>query len=208
MSNQTFKIFVDKMGGSNLTSYMGNYGEIVYDPIIPVLKIADGVTPGAINLAFTQVSPIYAQLSSNTNQIPANTSSYAITYDTQDFISGFSHTLGGTRITVLFDGVYLIVAGGQISRGSGSGTPKDMDFWLRKNGINVPSSGVRMSLVNTNDTDVLILNYIIPLLANDYLELVQSVADATVGMGLTRYTGFSGGPSVPSIIFTITKVSG
>lgn len=208
MSNKTFKIFVDKMGGDNLTSYLGNSGEIVYDPNIPVLKIADGVTPGGINLAFTQVSPIYAQLSCNVNQVPANTNAIAVFYDTHDFISGFTHTLGDTKIYANFDGIYYIVVGGQVARGSGSGTPHFADYWIRKNGTDVPHSGIRTALLNTNDTDVLIGNYVIPMLANDYIELIQAVELSNIAMGLTQYMCVAGGPSVPSVILSIAKVSG
>lgn len=208
MSNATFKVFVDKMGGSNLASYKGTSGEIVYDPAIPVLKITDGVTPGAINLAFTQVSPIYAQISSNTNQIPANTSPYVATFDTHDFVSGFTHTLGGTRVMANFDGIYYILVGGQISRGAAGGLVQLADFWIRKNGTDVPSSGVRISLLNLNDTSVLVLNFVIPLLATDYIEVVQAVDNPTANIGLTRFSSLGGGPSVPSVILTIAKVSG
>lgn len=208
MSNRTFKIFTDKMGGTNLVSYLGNTGEIVFDPNIPVLKIADGVTPGGINLAFTQVSPIYGQVSSNVSQLPTNTAAWLVTYDGHDFISGFNHTLGNTRIYASFDGVYLIVVGGQIARGSGSGVNHVADYWLRKNGVDVANSAIRISLLNINDTDVLIGNYVIPLLANDYIEFVQAVDDGSISMGLTRYTALANGPSVPSVILTIAKVSG
>lgn len=208
MSNRIFRMFVDKMGGSNLVSYRGNGGEIVYDPDIPVLKIADGVTPGGINLAFTQVSPIYAQISSNTNQIPANTSAYVVTYDTQDFISGFQHTIGDTRIRALFDGIYIIVMNGQVERTNPGGTSNFMDMWLRKNGVDVLSSTSRIGLLNQNDLGLVIVNYVIALLANDYIEIVQAAQVPASGIGLVRLTTLAGGPTIPSIIVTIAKVSG
>jgi hypothetical protein len=46
MSNTTFKLFVDKMGGTQVGSYIGNAGEIFYDPILSSLRRSDGVTAG------------------------------------------------------------------------------------------------------------------------------------------------------------------
>ena len=45
-SNKTFKTFVDKMGGTQATNYIGNPGELFYDPETTSLRISDGVTPG------------------------------------------------------------------------------------------------------------------------------------------------------------------
>lgn len=42
----TFKLFADKMGGSNTADYIGKPGEIFYDPTTTSLRISDGSTPG------------------------------------------------------------------------------------------------------------------------------------------------------------------
>lgn len=46
MANKTFKAFVDKMGGTTATNYIGNEGELFYDPTTTTLRIGDGETPG------------------------------------------------------------------------------------------------------------------------------------------------------------------
>jgi hypothetical protein len=46
MSNATFKLFADKMGGTNASSYVGNVGEIFYDPTSGSLRRSDGTTAG------------------------------------------------------------------------------------------------------------------------------------------------------------------
>ena len=50
MSNITNKLFVDKMGGRQATDYVGNLGEVFYDPEDSILRISDGFTPGGIPL--------------------------------------------------------------------------------------------------------------------------------------------------------------
>ena len=48
MSNKTFKVFVDKMGGNAANTYIGNEGELFYDPQTTTLRMSDGSTPGGI----------------------------------------------------------------------------------------------------------------------------------------------------------------
>lgn len=46
MSNKTFKTYVDKMGATTATDYIGKEGELFYDSTTTTLRIADGVTAG------------------------------------------------------------------------------------------------------------------------------------------------------------------
>ncbi len=46
MANKTFKAYVDKMGGIVATDYVGNEGDLFYDPDTTTLRISDGETPG------------------------------------------------------------------------------------------------------------------------------------------------------------------
>jgi len=48
MTNKTFVAFVDKQGGTNVTDYIGNEGELFYDPSTTTLRVSDGSTPGGI----------------------------------------------------------------------------------------------------------------------------------------------------------------
>lgn len=46
MSNKTFKLFADQMGGRPANTYIGVKGEIFYDPEVGNLRISDGSTVG------------------------------------------------------------------------------------------------------------------------------------------------------------------
>lgn len=46
MTNKTYVAFVDKQGGTTATSYIGNEGELFYDPTTTTLRVSDGSTPG------------------------------------------------------------------------------------------------------------------------------------------------------------------
>jgi len=81
MSNKTYKLFADKMGGNPAASHIGVTGELFYDPEIGALKISDGVTPGGIAIttgAITQSGGTSAYATKRVLQY--NESTGAITY--------------------------------------------------------------------------------------------------------------------------------
>jgi hypothetical protein len=50
MANKTFKLTADKMGGRQASDYIGNEGEIFYDPTTTSLRMSDGSTAGGLSL--------------------------------------------------------------------------------------------------------------------------------------------------------------
>ena len=46
INNTVYRLFVEKLGGTSPSQFVGNEGEIFYDPNIKSLKFSDGVTPG------------------------------------------------------------------------------------------------------------------------------------------------------------------
>ena len=44
-TNTVYRLFVEKLGGANPTTFVGDEGEVFYDPNDGVLKISDGSTP-------------------------------------------------------------------------------------------------------------------------------------------------------------------
>lgn len=45
-SNITFRPFLEKLGGTPSNTYIGNGGELFYDPNTTKIRVSDGVTPG------------------------------------------------------------------------------------------------------------------------------------------------------------------
>lgn len=81
MSNKTFKLFADKMGGNPAASYIGSSGELFYDPEIGALKISDGVTLGGIAITTGTISQSGATSAYATKRVlQYNESTGAITY--------------------------------------------------------------------------------------------------------------------------------
>lgn len=46
MANKTYKVLLEKLGGTNATTYVGNEGELFFDPTTTTLRVADGTTQG------------------------------------------------------------------------------------------------------------------------------------------------------------------
>ncbi len=72
MANKTFKAFVDKMGGTTATNYVGNEGELFYDPTTTTLRIGDGATPGGTVISSGGASTGNFTFSGNTMTVPTN----------------------------------------------------------------------------------------------------------------------------------------
>jgi hypothetical protein len=153
---------------------------------------------------------VYAQLSDSTNQQPATTDGVPVTFNTNDFISGISHDTekNSQDIVIEEDGVYFIVAAGQI----GGEPPVDflrfIDLWLNLNGKNVENTNVRASIpasLVAGNTYVLVCQSVMPLKKGDVLRVMLSVSVLDNGLGLIM-TQPMGEPVVPSIIFSMYKI--
>jgi hypothetical protein len=51
IDNTTYRILVEKLGGSQANEFTGDEGELFYDPNIPELKLSDGSTVGGLTIA-------------------------------------------------------------------------------------------------------------------------------------------------------------
>lgn len=49
-TNTTYRVFLDKLGGTDPASFVGDAGELFFDPSIPALKLSDGSTPGGVGI--------------------------------------------------------------------------------------------------------------------------------------------------------------
>jgi len=110
-----------------------------------------------------------------------------------------------SRIKVLHDGVYNIQFSAQLDK-TDSGTDL-VDIWFRHNGINVFDSNSVYSLVGNNVKMIAALNYMIPLKANDYIEIAWSSADTSMRLFYQTANVSPVRPSVPSVIITLQQVA-
>jgi hypothetical protein len=55
-TNTTYRILVEKLGATDPDAFVGNEGEVFFDPSIPTLKLSDGSTPGGIGIGIGTAS--------------------------------------------------------------------------------------------------------------------------------------------------------
>lgn len=148
-----------------------------------------------------------AQVSSNLNQVPANTAAYRVTYNSNDTLLGTTHILGNSRVIVLSNGWYSITATGNYLRTGGGGAIRFADCWLRINGVNIPGSTTRTPVPLPNLDLPMNLQSTVRLAANDYIELIQAVDSTTGATGLRGDTTLAGGPPLKSVALSIMKIA-
>ena len=83
--------------------------------------------------------------------------------------------------------------------------PFFLDMWIRKNGVDVPDSGVRNTVIQVTETKVLVLNVVISLNIGDVIQRYIAVRSAAVGLGLYTLTN-TVGARIPADVFTIVKI--
>jgi hypothetical protein len=111
-----------------------------------------------------------------------------------------------TRITVANSGTYNLQFSAQLARSEGHKGTVNAEIWIRVNESNISFSNGKVTLTGDEDTakTVASWNFLIKLDAGQYVELMWSVDDLRLVMP-TITTGLIG-PSIPSLIVTMTQV--
>ena len=135
----------------------------------------------------------------------ANTA-YTLTLNTADVENNGVTIVSGSRVTFIHAGVYSLTFSAQLTNTDNSNTAHIANIWLRKNGVNVTATDSKFTVPgkfsSTQGAIIGTVNFVLPIAASDYIELVWSTTDTSVAVasfpaGTTPIT-----PVVPSIIFT------
>jgi len=147
----------------------------------------------------------FAQIISSLDQRPDTTEPVPVFMDQNDAISGIEHSNehpGDIHITV--SGTYVVIAALQVGRTSGEGA-RYIDFWLRRNGTDIPNSTVRAVLKTNEDKYVIVNQTMMPFNAKDVLNVMMAVEKIGEGLGIEAIK-ISDRPLIPSIIFSMHKI--
>lgn len=148
----------------------------------------------------------FAQISSTDDQRPETTKPTIVTLNQNDAISGIEHTSdknpGDIHITE--SGVYVVIAAPQIGRTKGT-EPRYVDIWLRKNGIDIPHSNVRVVIRTKDNKDVIVNQTMLPFNRSDLINIMMSVEVTGEGLGLETIKP-KDEPIIPSIILSMHKI--
>lgn len=127
---------------------------------------------------------------------------YAVKLRTTDIASGH-HVSNETRVVAEVSGAYNYQFSLQVA--SSSASAKDIWIWARKNGVDVPDSTTRVSVTGNGEYRAPAWNFVFPMAANDYFELMWAVSDTTLAIVAPAATSFC--PAIPSAILTVTEAA-
>lgn len=150
-------------------------------------------------IAIPPDAPRYLQISDHTDQIPLTTNATKITFDQLNEQDGIGFNMTNHEDIIIEDtGEYIIFAQPQYEKTSG-GTTEHIDFWLRVNDVDVPSSNIRATIKSNSETDVISSAVIMSLDSGDIVNIIMAVESTGKGMGI-YHTEPVGEPDIPSII--------
>jgi len=148
----------------------------------------------------------YGQFSDTTTQSGSANTAYAKRLNTIDF----AHNViieNGTRIKVANTGIYNLQFSTQLS--NTSNTNITFDIWLAYTGSNYPNSNTQIDVNKTAGSlgrSVAAWNYMLPIKANDYVELMWSCNAATGELKAGATQSNPSRPAIPSVIATLTQI--
>lgn len=172
------------------------------DKIIGQLKTTGGLDPSLINFPC-------GGFQDNTTQTAASANvAYAVTFNTTDFSNGVSVGTPTSRIVVDKAGLYNFQFSAQLDKSSGSAA--SIWIWPRVDGVNIPDSASKVSIQGTTAESVPAWNFILPMDAGSYFELMWLTDDNAVVLKHEAAFGTAPNnvPEIPSVILTVTFVSG
>jgi len=178
------------------------------DNVIPVAAVLEDAVSGEIFVRPTieqqQYYGEFTKTGASTAPGSANTS-FAISWDNTEIANGVS-IVSGSQITVVESGLYSFDVTVQLQ--SNSGVDKDVRFWFKENGTNVPNT-TRIVTVSINTAYTpLSLSSIFSLGAGDYIELwwqstSTDVALVTVAAGGVAPNDY---PAAPAATLAVNQI--
>jgi len=108
----------------------------------------------------------------------------------------------GSRLGVVAAGYYQIDANLQLA--SSSASAKTAYFWLRKNGVDVPTT-TRATTVDINGGfSALVLNYTISLQVGDYVEIYWAADSTALFLNALAASAFA--PAAPAVLVKVSQL--
>jgi hypothetical protein len=110
-----------------------------------------------------------------------------------------------SQIKVLNAGVYNIQFSAQFDKSDGG--KDNVEVWFAKNGSNIPDSNSLFSLEGNNDKLIAALNFMLPLNANDYIQIAWHSTDLNMFLHHDVSASSPTRPATPSVIITVQQVT-
>ena len=168
------------------------------------LKTSAGVAQTSAGIGYTRTYGEFAYTNAAGFNIPAQNTIYTMPLDTT--LSNSGVTISGTgNININVSGWYKIIISLQITL-TVSNQPGQIDFWLRKNGADVPNSKTQVDLLK-DQKSVIAMDWLVNSNGTDYWEIVYVGTSAnyadidfpTIAATTTPYVS----PVAPALIVNV-----
>ena len=179
-------------GGVGMVASSPKGEPVVPSVILSVVKVADD--------AYAQFSSVQSQAGSTYGQ-PVSLSQTDAARNVKIAKGAMSISINKQTIMVGKDGVYFMIAAGQVGGAEGHGVGS-VRLWLRQNNIDVAKSNTEQTVIN-DYTTVLVTQGVGEAREGDKLQILQSARGAGVGLIATKPKGE---PVVPGMIFSLVKI--
>jgi len=136
-----------------------------------------------------------------TQSAAAINTAYPITLNSTALTSGVYIGSPTSRVYVDRIGTYNFQFSLQLKKSSA--TAKEVYIWYRVNGVDAANSATQVTLQGSNAAAVAAWNFVVPMNAGDYFELVWSTDDT--GCQIVSIASSSPVPAIPSVILTVTN---
>ncbi len=160
--------------------------------ILSIIKVADDT--------FAQLSSVQSQAGSSEGQLITLNQTDAAK-NVENARGTMSMAINKGTVTIWQDGVYFVIAAGQVGSTDSSGTGS-VRLWLRQNGNDIRKSNTEQT-ITSKYTAVLVSQGVGEAKEGDKLQLFQYARGSGVGLIASAPKGE---PTVPSMIFSLVKV--
>lgn len=192
---------IRKIAPPNLPQSPAQYSSLFQEQYSNVLRLFFNQLTNFVNAATPYGSFYDTSTQANTtpgtpNVMHLNTTASAFKTSVVD------GTTQNAKVYVAQSGIYNIQFSAQVLKGGGAAA--DVTFWLTQNGVAVVDSGGYITM-QPNSQAIAAWNYVLPLQAGDYVQIVWVSAGANVSLPTVAAAGAV--PASPSLIFTINWIS-
>lgn len=133
------------------------------------------------------------------NAVVINTA-YPMTLNTTDVSFGVYIGSPTSRVYVDTEGLYNFQFSAQLHKTAGG--VGAIYIWARVNGVDIPDSATKIRIQGNNAETVGAWNFVLPVKAGDYFELVWSTDD--ISCEILALPASAPVPAIPSLILTVT----
>lgn len=125
---------------------------------------------------------------------------YPMTLNVTDLSFGVYVGTPTSRVYVDTEGIYNFQFSAQLEKTAGG--VGAIYIWCRVNGVDIPDSATKIRIQGNNHETVAAWNFVLPVNAGDYFELVWSTDDTTCQIFASAASPPV--PAIPSLILTVT----